>query len=38
MLANSRLEPVLPLPLDPETLEEIVDKAKDWALMHGIYN
>lgn len=35
MLANSRLEPVLPLPLDPETLEEVIDKAKDWALMHG---
>lgn len=35
MLAQSRLEPVLPLSMDPETLEEIIDKAKDWALMHG---
>lgn len=35
MLAQSRLEPVIPLPLDPETLEEVIDKAKDWALMHG---
>ncbi|XP_015117252.1 glutathione synthetase [Diachasma alloeum] len=24
------------LPLDPEELEELVDRAKDWALMHGM--
>ncbi|KAG8240409.1 hypothetical protein J437_LFUL003123 [Ladona fulva] len=30
-----RLEPCIHLPLENETLEEIVDKAKDWALMNG---
>lgn len=30
-----RLEPCIPLPLSKEELRETVDKAKDWALMHG---
>lgn len=30
-----RLPSVIPLPMQKEQLEEIVDKAKDWALMHG---
>lgn len=33
----SRIEPCIPLDFDEETLEEIVDKGKDWALMHGKY-
>lgn len=31
----SRLESCIELPLLKEELKEIVDKAKDWALMHG---
>lgn len=31
----SRMEPAIPLDFDEETFEEIVDKAKDYALMHG---
>ncbi|XP_011706690.1 PREDICTED: glutathione synthetase-like isoform X1 [Wasmannia auropunctata] len=31
-----RLEPCIQLPLPKEKLKESVDKAKDWALMHGI--
>lgn len=30
-----RLEPCVQLPLSKETLREIVDKGKDWTLMHG---
>lgn len=32
-----RLEPCIQLPLSEEELRESVDKAKDWALMHGDY-
>ncbi|XP_060815661.1 glutathione synthetase-like isoform X1 [Bombus pascuorum] len=32
----SRLEPCIQLQLSREELENVVDKAKDWALMHGI--
>lgn len=32
---SPKLEPCIPLPLDDKTLEEIIDKAKDWAIMHG---
>ncbi|OAD52716.1 Glutathione synthetase [Eufriesea mexicana] len=32
----SRLQPCIPLHLSKEELERVVDKAKDWALMHGI--
>lgn len=31
-----QLQPCIELPLEKQVLEEIVDKAKDWALMHGI--
>lgn len=30
-----RLEPCIQLPLSEKELKECVDKAKDWALMHG---
>ncbi|XP_026466652.1 glutathione synthetase-like isoform X2 [Ctenocephalides felis] len=30
-----KLEPCITLPLDDKTLIEIIDKAKDWAIMHG---
>lgn len=29
------MEPCVPLPLEPEELKDLVDKAKDWAVMHG---
>ncbi|KAL0116724.1 hypothetical protein PUN28_009972 [Cardiocondyla obscurior] len=32
----SQLEPCVELPLSEEQLAECVDKAKDWALIHGI--
>ncbi|XP_003704661.1 glutathione synthetase [Megachile rotundata] len=32
----SRLQPCIQLQLSEEELERVVDKAKDWALMHGI--
>lgn len=30
------MEPCIPLPLDQDVLDDIVDKAKDWALLHGM--
>lgn len=30
------LPSAIEIPLDPKTLEEMVSKAKDYALMHGI--
>ncbi|KAG7205148.1 hypothetical protein KM043_005517 [Ampulex compressa] len=30
------MEPIISLPLPADKLEEIIDKAKDWALMHGM--
>jgi len=30
------LEPIIPLDLDPDVLADLVEKAKDYALMHGI--
>ncbi|KAH0950533.1 hypothetical protein HN011_001841 [Eciton burchellii] len=35
-MSASRLKPCIQLPLSVDVLEESVDKAKDWALMHGI--
>ncbi|XP_067006124.1 glutathione synthetase [Anabrus simplex] len=35
-MAASRLDPCIFLPLDSAVLEETVEKAKHWALMHGI--
>ncbi|XP_059485491.1 glutathione synthetase-like isoform X2 [Neocloeon triangulifer] len=32
---NPRMTPCLDLPIDQKLLEEVVEKAKDWALMHG---
>ncbi len=29
------MDPVFPLPLQERVLREVVDKAKDYALMHG---
>jgi hypothetical protein len=34
-MACSQLSPYINLPLKREILEDILDKAKDWALMHG---
>ncbi|XP_048484072.1 glutathione synthetase isoform X3 [Plutella xylostella] len=31
-----RLAPCIPLPLEDKALTEIIEKAKDWALMHGV--
>nr|CAD7205746.1 unnamed protein product [Timema douglasi] len=33
-MSTSRLESCVPLPLEDDVLEEIVNKARDWALMH----
>ncbi|XP_014477401.1 PREDICTED: glutathione synthetase-like isoform X2 [Dinoponera quadriceps] len=35
-MSVSRVEPCIQLPLSKEKLTQTVDKAKDWALMHGI--
>ena len=29
------MEPVVPVPMEPELLNDLVEKAKDYALMHG---
>ena len=29
------MDPCIPIPLDEKTLEDIVEKAKDYCLMHG---
>lgn len=31
----TRLEPCVPLDFDETTRDEVINKAKDWALMHG---
>lgn len=31
----AELESCIPLPLDEKVLNDVVEKAKDWALMHG---
>lgn len=31
----SELKPCIPLPLDENVLTDVIEKAKDWALMHG---
>ena len=36
-MASNRLEPCIKLPLENDVLQDIVEKAKDWALMHGKY-
>lgn len=30
------MDPCIEIPLDPETLNDVVEKAKDFCLMHGI--
>ena len=30
-----KMDPCIPIPLDEKTLEDIVEKAKDYCLMHG---
>jgi len=35
IMATTQLSPCISLPLKREILEDIIDKAKDWALMHG---
>jgi len=35
IMSASRLKPCIQLPLSVDVLKESVDKAKDWALMHG---
>ncbi|CAL8121898.1 unnamed protein product [Orchesella dallaii] len=30
------MDTCIPLPLEQEVLDDVVDKAKDWALMHGV--
>lgn len=36
-MSNVKVLPsAIEIPLDPKTLEEIISKAKDYALMHGI--
>lgn len=32
---EARLQPCLALPLNEEELNNVTDKAKDWAIMHG---
>lgn len=32
------MESCIPLPLDEKVLAEVADHARDWALLHGIYN
>jgi hypothetical protein len=34
-MACTQLSPCISLPLKREILEDIIDKAKDWALVHG---
>jgi len=36
-MSTCQLEPCIELPLSEEKLKESVDKAKDWALIHGNY-
>jgi hypothetical protein len=36
MVEPKILPSAIPLPLNPKELEEVVTKAKDYALMHGI--
>lgn len=34
-MGTPRLDTCVPVPIDQEELETLVDKAKDWAIMHG---
>ena len=35
MSSPPRIEPCVPLDFEEKELEDVVSKAKDWALMHG---
>lgn len=35
IMGTPRLDTCVPVPIEQEELETIVDKAKDWAIMHG---
>ncbi|XP_028036724.1 glutathione synthetase-like isoform X1 [Bombyx mandarina] len=35
-MSQARLAPCLQLPLENKTLVNVIEKAKDWALMHGV--
>ncbi|XP_050673118.1 glutathione synthetase-like isoform X4 [Leptidea sinapis] len=35
-MSQARLTSCLPLPLDNKVLVNVIEKAKDWALMHGV--
>ncbi|KAG6463397.1 hypothetical protein O3G_MSEX013851 [Manduca sexta] len=35
-MSQARLASCLPLPLDQKVLVNVIEKAKDWALMHGV--
>lgn len=35
-MSQARLASCLPLPLDHKVLVNVIEKAKDWALMHGV--
>ena len=32
------MDPCIPIPLDEKTLNDVVEKAKDYCLMHGKYH
>ncbi|KAJ2940816.1 hypothetical protein O0L34_g10065 [Tuta absoluta] len=35
-MSQARLASCIPLPMEPKTLVSVIEKAKDWALMHGV--
>lgn len=35
-MSQARLASCIPLPLEPKALVSVIEKAKDWALMHGV--
>lgn len=36
-MSTFQLQPCVDLDLSKKELQDLVDKAKDWALMHGMY-
>lgn len=35
-MSQSRLSTCIPVPFDNKVLVNVIEKAKDWALMHGV--
>lgn len=35
-MSQSRLASCVPMPIEHRTLTNVIEKAKDWALMHGV--